>query len=80
VVTDVLRRRQKGHMAVEVGVLSSDGRDEWTEVGAPCPPKRLRVVSWLLPPSCTTILTNCSTPEIELRQPSLSLPTKRTLL
>ncbi|KAF8843770.1 acyltransferase ChoActase/COT/CPT [Paxillus ammoniavirescens] len=31
VVTDVLRRRQKGHMAVEVGVLSSDGRDEWTE-------------------------------------------------
>ncbi|KAF9223779.1 acyltransferase ChoActase/COT/CPT [Gyrodon lividus] len=31
VVKDVLRRRQKGQMAVEVGVLSSDDRDEWTE-------------------------------------------------
>ncbi|KIK80431.1 hypothetical protein PAXRUDRAFT_833536 [Paxillus rubicundulus Ve08.2h10] len=31
VVTDVLRRKQEGHMAVEVGVLSSDDRDEWAE-------------------------------------------------
>ncbi|KAF9243394.1 acyltransferase ChoActase/COT/CPT [Melanogaster broomeanus] len=31
VVRDVLHRRQNGERSVEVGVLSSDGRDEWTK-------------------------------------------------
>ncbi|KIJ07375.1 hypothetical protein PAXINDRAFT_19426 [Paxillus involutus ATCC 200175] len=46
VVTDVLRRRQKGDMTVEVGVSSSDGRDERTG------PFDIPFLSLEFPPSC----------------------------
>ncbi|KAL4072663.1 hypothetical protein V8B97DRAFT_337272 [Scleroderma yunnanense] len=35
VVSDVLRRKRKGDMAVKIGALSSDEQDEWAKSYAP---------------------------------------------